>query len=507
MEWPVQAGIQAGKHVLIGMVPASEIVNALKNGVLSINQEAQRSLAKGAGKEPTKDLLANDRVHKTPRMVDITKFFSRVMDKIEKGDNTEGFFGAVQLIVPEAYEGAKLYLLKASEEERARNSSLDRYLDALVKARVGTFVAKPGLGEVVIHIVDGQGRCVGFYSFERAVTEAIETLKTSIRKLEKSYKSADREKEQLEGQEALLKRIRKFLSSTHVPFVLYADSIAEDGRVAGLPVVAERRLYIEGNALNAQAAKEEILKFESFSPVVVLLQWLRVDPDFRWMSADVIEEDSKSIGATSSKVFTLSALAQAFSFSAVGHNQPIKRVDKDMFNDVGAREDFVREYWREISRTLEPLWAPEFDTAGERIEYLKARRGEQHVAFTGIFLQALGKLGYALGARADWDSNSPLLMKVRKLDPEGVSYAAQDADAPDGYDPVWRNAMMKPVTDKETGEITKYVFNNVTDSVDKAFRVLAATIGLDLNDEASDEDGTTVVEDTVEEWDTANVGQ
>ena len=70
----------------------------------------------------------------------------------------------------------------------------------------------------------------------------------------------------------MLKRIQRFLSQTTLSCVIYVDDVKPDGTVVGLPQDAERRLYIEGNALNARAAQEEVLKFETFSPVIVLLQ-------------------------------------------------------------------------------------------------------------------------------------------------------------------------------------------------------------------------------------------
>jgi hypothetical protein len=48
--------------------------------------------------------------------------------------------------------------------------------------------------------------------------------------------------------------------------------------------------------------------------VIRELMRLRLQPVFAWMASEVIEEDSKSIGANSNKVFTLSALAQASHF-------------------------------------------------------------------------------------------------------------------------------------------------------------------------------------------------
>ena len=56
--------------------------------------------------------------------------------------------------------------------------------------------------------------------------------------------------------EALLARQQRFLSNTAVPFVLYARSIRNDGSIAGITEQAEKRAYIEGNAMNSQASKD-----------------------------------------------------------------------------------------------------------------------------------------------------------------------------------------------------------------------------------------------------------
>jgi hypothetical protein len=85
----------------------------------------------------------------------------------------------------------------------------------------------------------------------------------------------------------------------------YAHGVKADNTVVGLSEDAERRCYIEGNALNSMASKEDIIKYEQFSPIVVDLQAHR--DDLNWMSDEFIEEDSKSISSSSPKLFTLSA--------------------------------------------------------------------------------------------------------------------------------------------------------------------------------------------------------
>src|SRR5258706_15860055 len=108
MRIPVFVGRQAGKVILTGTLSTHEIIAALISEVLTVNPNAQRSLARGAGKETTRELLDDDRAHRTPRMSELVAFYLRVMECVEQGDNRQGFLGAVQLVIPETFTGARL---------------------------------------------------------------------------------------------------------------------------------------------------------------------------------------------------------------------------------------------------------------------------------------------------------------------------------------------------------------------------------------------------------------
>jgi hypothetical protein len=489
MQLAVQVGTQAGKKILTGVISAAEVVDELRNGAITVNPEAQRSLAKGAGKATTTELLEGERVHNTPRMKSIVKFYRRVMANVEQANNSEGFLGAVQLVVPDTFTGSKFLPVKVSDDMKEQSASLSRYLEAIGSAGAGTFVANPRHGQAVLDTVDGQAREFGFYSFEKAVVEQIDALRRVIAKKQKVYQPINEEQAQVAELEALLDRIRRFLTENHISFVIYVDSIQADGTIVGLPLTAERRAYIEGNALNAQAAKEEVIKYESFSPVVLELQTIRVEPKYRWMSEDYIEEDSKSISANSIKLFTLSTLVQAFSRSIIGSKEALKGIDEETFQMVAQRADFTRAFWARVSNVFVDLWIPDYDTPGERLDYLREKRGdEQNVAFQAIFLQALGKVGHSLGRAANWDPESPLFHKLDGLNHSLVDYRARNGSPPDGYNPIWTNAMMKPVTDPVTGAIERYVFNNVEDSITKTYHVLCNLIGLSADKEETFEE-------------------
>src|SRR5438046_6539844 len=112
MRIPVFVGRQAGKLVLSGTLSAAEIIAALTSSVMSVNPNAQRSLARGAGKESTKELLDDDRAHRTPRMRELVGFYLRVMESVEQGNNRQGFLGALQLVIPDRFTGARLQFVE-----------------------------------------------------------------------------------------------------------------------------------------------------------------------------------------------------------------------------------------------------------------------------------------------------------------------------------------------------------------------------------------------------------
>src|SRR5215472_9475675 len=133
MKIPVFVGRQAGKVILTGTLSAQEIITALRFEAMAVNPNAQRSLARGAGKETTKELLEDDRAHRTPRMAELVAFYLRVMESVEHGDNHQGFLGAVQLVIPERFTRARL---RFAEEEFAMPGGLSVALSALGHRRL-----------------------------------------------------------------------------------------------------------------------------------------------------------------------------------------------------------------------------------------------------------------------------------------------------------------------------------------------------------------------------------
>src|SRR5262249_2931750 len=149
-------------------------------------------------------------------------------------------------------------------------------------------------------------------------------------------------------------------------------------------------------------------------------------------------EDSKNIGRTSSKIFTLSTLVQAYSLSISGDPDPISNPDATLFRAVADHLGFVRAFWRAVSDALGELWLPRDAETGaplraaERQEPLLLRRVERNVAFQAVFLLALGRLGFALGELANWSPDSELLASLERLkDQDYRAYQGSDEDAED----------------------------------------------------------------------------
>ncbi len=460
-------GRQAGKVILSGTLSAAEIIAALTSSLMSVNPNAQRSLARGAGKESTKELLDDDRAHRTPRMRELVGFYLRVMELIEQGDNRQGFLGAVQLVIPSRFTGARLQFV----EDLGLSGEAAVAMNALGLRRLAMLQADPAVGETLFEIGDGQGRCFGFYSFQRAVMDALRD------KRRRAGVNGDAATEQeIARLEALKERIHAFLSTTDITFVCYASDVREDGKLVGLGEDAERRLYIESNALNSQATKEEVIKYESFSPVVVLLQEARTEPENSWMDVEYIEEDSRVVAKSSPKLFTLSALTQAYSYSILGDSDPISNPNAGMFRKVAERAEFVRAYWRRISRAFGPLWVP---SDPDRLRWLEKRRRERNVAFQPVFLHALGRLGFALGERTGWAADAAVLDKLERFGAR--SWHAYTGEDPEGrelnaYDPTWVSTMMKPHVNPDTGEIDGYAFEHAEDRIRATEEHLAAIL-------------------------------
>jgi hypothetical protein len=479
MKIPVFVGRQAGKLVLTGTLSAQEIVSALRFEAMAVNPNAQRSLARGAGKETTKELLDDDRAHKTPRMRELVAFYLRIMESVEHGDNRQGFLGAVQLVIPERFTRARL---RFAEEQPSAQGGLAVAMGALGDRRLAALDAEPRMGETVFDIGDGQGRCFAFFSFHRAVLDAIQDRKRSLKRGEAPDSLAGQDLAHLEG---LRDRVQRFLSETDVPFVCYASHVLDDGRVVGLGEDAERRLYVEGNALNSQATKEEILKYESFSPVVRSLQEERTDVQNLWMDPEFIEEDSKSLAKDSAKLFTLSALVQAYSLSILGDTDPISNPNAAMFRKVAERAEFVRTYWRRVSEVFGRTWVPldpdqpgQLLEGGARTAYLERQRAARNVAFQATFLLALGRLGFLLGEANRWDAAAAPWQKLDAMATlelrayRGTDPAGHD---PDAYDATWARTIMKPRVGRN-GEVDGYVFDHAPDKVRATAQLLWSAV-------------------------------
>jgi hypothetical protein len=201
------------------------------------------------------------------------------------------------------------------------------------------------------------------------------------------------------------------------------------------------------------------------------------------MDPEFIEEDSKSIGKTSTKLFTLSTLTQAFSVSLLGDADPISNPNSAMFRKVAERADFVRLYWRRISEVFGSLWLPtepdQLMDGEARAAYLAQQRATRHVAFQATFLLALGRVGFQLGEANKWDATAAPWEKLdalRALELRAYRGSDPDGRGADAYDATWARTIMKPRVDRHSGEVDGYVFDHSPDKIRATAQLLWSTI-------------------------------
>lgn len=516
-------GRQAGKLMFTTVWKGTEILAALKTGVVTVNPNAQRTLAKGAKTTPTRVLLDDEKVHETPRMKELVSFLNRVLDKVEtKSDITEGFLGAVLMVVPDDYRDVRWEVMEGVPPE--------------AREKVGFLVAEDaGMDRPAFHLGDGQGRFFGLHSMEFVAKKAVGAARKELEKARKAKRDVRPLEKELKDRETTLARIQKFIRELNLTVVIYGAALRDDRTIVGLDQKAQRRLFVEGNALNSKAGKEVQLKFDNVSPVGMALYLLRVElePELFWLDPDYVEEDSKSIAKGSNKLFTLSAVTQAYGWS-VANTTKVQRLDAKMYELVGEHKDFAEAYWRKVTEVFGPLWRrPEDATDGEWLDYLGRRRTEQNVAFQAVFLQALGRFGYNLGKLTSWKTDDPdalaeTLAAVEALAPAvevgpgkfkgkvdyrayrgRISQVGDDGkkewrqitgDAAADFDPTWTNALMKSRTGKDedgkpTNTVVGYAFNNVRDSVAKTYHTLLKFAQVeDTAEDEAEEDGDTEAE-------------
>lgn len=436
-----------GKKAMLGVASLATYVEWLQNRAFHIPPDAQRSLARGADARSTMDLLDDDKVHSTPRMKEVVAFLRHLIKTTAQGMNGEGFLGTVQLVVPAAFTAARFRPGAAADDDDPG-------------VRTGVLIANTGRKEAAFYVGDGQGRLVGLHSLERDHEEQLDRIERRLRKLTKEGKDTTDALKERDAEKEFGVKITRFLSANYLPFVCYAGAIDDDGIVYGLDADAQRRLYIEGNAFNSAASKEDVVKYESFSPVIRRLIVLRDEVGF--MAHEVIEEDSKSVGLNSNRVFTLSALTRAYSLSVIAADNPIKPSTDPVFEPVSSQAPFARRYWLKVQDLFGDKWTRPDTPAQSRLQYLQELRRTKTVYFSAIFLEALGLLGYKAGKACGWLEDADLGF----LD----SLAGIDYNPATNTD--WQDLMMKKATKPDENGETGWVFNNVKDSGRKVFDYL-----------------------------------
>ncbi len=475
---PVLVSDHLGKKILTGTMSFGEIAEQVKGGSLAINPNAQRSIGKDP-KKSTEYLKATDGLNSVPRVRAFCKFMDRVVDNLDRSDISEGFLGGIQLTVDE--KDSEAVTIQLAKHEESLPNSVDRVFDNLGKGQhLAIMKASPGFGQPYAQIGDGQGRCIGLYHWISQIGHQKSALLKMIqKKLTKNEDTTENEKElkRLEEREA---KIQKLFDESRVPFVLYIKSFEEDGgSIEGLNENSQKRIYVEGNALNSQATVEQYIKFDGYSPVIKDLMELRSRLD--WMSPDLIEEDSKSIASSNTNIFTLTALVKSHSWAILNHDKPIEKADDKMQWNVDNRSKFTSDFWKQVGLLFEPTWTKYADQdKTNRIEYLKEQREiKRNIIFQNVFLQALGQVCFKLGDEVAWDPNYDLsfLTKLSR-----VNFEAFNANT-NQWNHEWTDALMKKSSAFD--QDGRYVFNNVSDSITKTRDIIikyldpySLTIGL-----------------------------
>ncbi|MGY5840763.1 hypothetical protein ACXHQK_14430 [Vibrio chemaguriensis] len=474
---PVIVSEHLGKKTLTGTMSLKDIASQIQHGSISVNPDAQRSL--GADQtQTTKYLLSTNEIGKSKRMQSFCNFMNRILRNIQNGKVDEGFLGCIQLIVDENNEGLTLKIVEPEKDEKLSHSVALLFESMGKVQQLAVMKADPGFGKEYAQIGDGQGRSVGFYHWYNSFLNQKAALQKLIQKKEKKAEDTGNEQLLLNQLLSLEPLLNEVFDHTRVSFMIYAKNVDENGNVQGLGIDAQRRLYIEGNALNSQASTEQIMKYENYSPII--LDLIDIRSEIEWMAPKFIEEDAKSIGKSSVKVFTLSAVAKAHCWAICNHDKPIEKVSDEMIVDVEDRATFVRNFWKKIDSIFGEIWIEHDDDKKDRTAYLKDMRDNKRcVLFQNIFLQALGQTCYRLGRHAGWDKEYDFAI-LDKLSPSKVNYNAFDEDC-DQWNSIWTDALMKP---NQSGG---FAFNNVTDSITKTRNKLVELLELAQSEQSAEE--------------------
>jgi hypothetical protein len=470
-----------------------DILDYIRSGMIAVNNDAQRSIHPTT-KMSTTEIIESDALGRSTRIKAFGDFINhQILEKLENDPSsspTAGFFGTLQMVV--SHNTGNVQFEKTIYPDKTTLSySVGELVDTLENddQEVGILKFNPEPAEALLYIVDGQGRVLVWFHYEKDLSAQIIKLKKRIMLLDSKGSSVVDEKDKLSGLEKRQNTLRGYLANFSLSITLTSDSMDEAGVLKGLSLEHQRQAYIEGNQLNNQASVEEALEFDGTKNILSLLRDMRtfINEDippkrvFPWLSEEVVESTRKSISPGSLKIHTISGISQSLCRSATGKSNALRITHKDD-ELVKERDKFVIKFWRLITTdAFGEHWYPEHCRDDQTLfgDYLRERREARDAVFQGVFLQGIGKLGFSLGKRLDWDPDKLDSIDFTQLKPIARlgSTSRFDYDLWDPKEKKWNNDIKKLAVEKpdKTGSIS-YTFQNTSTNIENAFVMLEARL-------------------------------
>ncbi len=462
------------------------VVDLIREENIRVNEDAQRSInPSGKVRLSTNDIIELGKLGQAKRIKDYASFLkNQILTKLVEDPNATlqaGFAGTIHMTCSNGSKNVTFNETVFPIDTITYELGILRDALSDTSTKLGLLTLNPSPGETLFHIVDGQGRFLVWFFLQQDIREKVTKTKDLINKVAKSGNDKEKEKELLIDLEELQKLqnvIINYMATNSIAILLTANSISDENVIVGLNNKEERQAYVEGNQLNSQASLEEALRFDGTKMVLDSIRTLRNDSSpTSWMSEQAIESYKKSIAKNSTKVHTISGLTQAYSFSGTGKRISPVKLNSEDDKLIEARLDFVNEYWKSsITDAFGNHWYPEEKLDPENVDDLREYLDNQRfvvrdISFQGLFLQALGRLGYYLGEKFDWDKS-----KLAKFSLDNISPTNFDYHAFDPVSKVWKEEF-KDYSSPSQSDPEKRIFQNTAPNIDNMFAKLKDLLG------------------------------